>query len=469
MKKKLFKLCTVFLAIFAFTACSKHSGKVVDAKSNQPVANATVVHNGVVTHSDSQGKFLLSKFDGSKPVFVKSPGYRRGKAPAQRFTESKVSLEPFQARGVYLSFGALKTDASREAVLALFNESDLNTLVIDVKNERGFISMDSDAGAAIKVARAAPPAIDDMEGFLKELHSKNIYVIGRLQTFRDDALGHDRPDLAIEEQGSGKPWLDGSKMKWGDPFRKEVQDYNIAVAVAAAVAGFDEIQFANINIPGGKVKLSKENNSQNRDEMRREFWGKAIQALEPYGVYISSEFWGPMIYSNDVIGTRNVLREVAEKVDYLSPAVFPADLSGMFPHGRRRALTFPYIAVSETIKKGAELVGSPKKFRPWLQHYQASQLKMVFGGKEVAQQMQGAIDAGASGFLLWHGASRYTNTVEALKLFANGMAKPEIILAAKETPASDESPTILKTEKTRPAVKTAGIEANTNNLKVANP
>ena len=459
------------LCLALLTGCSKHGGKVVDAKSNQPIADAIVVHNGIITHSDKQGKFALSKFDAKQPVLVKVAGYRRAKAEAQRFTDSTVRLEPFQSKGVYLSFGALKTDTAREAVMAMFDGSDLNTLVIDVKNERGFISLDCEAGADIKVSRAAPPAIDDMEAFIKELHAKNIYVIGRLQTFRDDALGHDRPDLAITDLEE-KPWKDGSGMKWGDPFRKEVQDYNVAVAVTAAAAGFDEIQFANVNSPGGnKFKLSKENNSQNRNVMRKEFWGKVGKALASYNVFISSEFWGPALFSKDAAGTKIVLQEAAQTVDYFSPTVFPADLSGMFPSGKKKSALFPYLAVFESIKRGGEMLGSPAKFRPWLQHYQSTVLKTPLTEREVAMQIQAATDAGASGFLLWQAASRYTNTAEALKLFVNGSVKPEAIEAAATKNATLEA-TIVDhpAESIQPeSVETAKANANTNKQEVANP
>jgi hypothetical protein len=463
------------MCLILLTGCSKHGGKVVDAQSNQPIPNATVFHNGAITQSDSEGRFVLSKFSAKQPVMVKLPGYRRAKVPAERFTDSNVRLEPFQSKGVYLSFGALKTDSTREGVLAMLNGTDLNTLVVDVKNERGYISMDCDAGAELKIARAAPPAVDDMEAFIKELHARNIYMIGRVVTFRDDALGQGRPDLAVQEEESGKPWQDGAKMKWADAFRSEAQDYNIAVAVSAAAAGFDEILFDSVTIPGGgkKQKLSMENNAANRAAMRKEFWEKAHRALAPYNVYLSVEFGGSSLYGKDQNATVELLRDLAGQVDYLTPTLFPADLGNMLTHrGKKAIASLPYRAVAESIKGGAQIIGSGKQLRPWLQNYESRQLKMSFTERQVALQMQAAVDAGASGFLLWNAASKYTNTAEALKLFASGPVRPDMgqTLVEAESPAAGlTNEPVAQKARLDPVTNTAQAELNTNHVEVAHP
>ena len=41
--------------------------------------------------------------------------------------------------------------------------------------------------------------VKDMREFIKELHSQNIYVIGRIAVFQDPFLSSKRPDLAVKE------------------------------------------------------------------------------------------------------------------------------------------------------------------------------------------------------------------------------------------------------------------------------
>ncbi|MDB6026146.1 MAG: hypothetical protein JWM68_2369 [Verrucomicrobiales bacterium] len=430
--KLLFQLLPL-AAIVTLLGCSKHGGKVVDAKSNEPIPNALVFHNGNSTRSDSHGKFILTKFDAKEPVLVKLPGFRGARVKAEKFSDSTVRLEPLQVKGVYLSFGALKTDSTREATIALINGTDLNTLVVDIKNERGYLSIDCDGLESFKIPRASPPSIDDVQAFLKDLHSRNIYVIGRIITFRDDALAHARPDWAVIDVRTGKPWTDGAKMKWGDAFRTEVQDYNIAVAKATAEAGFDEIQFANVGFPGGNpenYKYSKESSFESRRKALDAFWDRANKELARYPVYISMEFWGPNIFQKDNATAANFLKNLDQHVDYISPSLYLVDLAGRFPHSGKSAKSFPYRAISETIKRCETLLGSAKKLRPWLQNYESTAMgKVPFQAHEVALGMQAAVDAGVNGFLLWNGASKYTNTVEALKIFASGPVKPEADLS----------------------------------------
>ncbi len=416
------------LVLSMLTGCSKHGGKVTDAETKQPIANAIVMHNGVTTRSDANGRFSLSKFDAKAPVVVKMPGFRRAQAKAERFSDCNIRLEPFQVRALYLSFGALKTEV-RDLVISMLNKTNLNTLVVDIKNERGYVSIDTDAGTEMKIKRASPPSIEDARAFIKELHEKDIYVIGRVITFRDDALCQSRPEWGIVDTKTDQPWHDGTKMKWSDPTRKEVRAYNIAVAKTAAEAGFDEILFATADFPTGdskRLKFSEENSAAHRAEVRKEFWTAATQELAPYNVFVSVEFWGPnLFFKNETENAKQMLKTIHEYVDYICPTAYPADLTGVLPHRGKYMADFTYRAVTEMIKRGESTVGSAKKFRPWLQNYKSSLMAtMPWSEREIALQMQATIDAGTSGFMLWHGASRYTNTVEALQLLAAGPVTP---------------------------------------------
>ena len=58
-------------------------------------------------------------------------------------------------------------------------------------------------------------------------------------TFKDNVLANARPDLAIIDTRTEKPWIDNEKLAWVDPFREEVWNYNIALAKEAAARGFD--------------------------------------------------------------------------------------------------------------------------------------------------------------------------------------------------------------------------------------
>jgi hypothetical protein len=77
---------------------------------------------------------------------------------------------------------------------------------------------------------------------------KGIYTIARIVVFKDDPLAEARRDLAVKSV-NGELWKDREGLAWTDPFRSEVWDYSIEIAIVAAKAGFDEIQFDYLRFP----------------------------------------------------------------------------------------------------------------------------------------------------------------------------------------------------------------------------
>ena len=55
--------------------------------------------------------------------------------------------------------------------------------------------------------------------------------------FRDERLVVSHPELAVKSKKTGQPWRENGKLVWTDPSRVEVQEYDIALAQAAAAGG----------------------------------------------------------------------------------------------------------------------------------------------------------------------------------------------------------------------------------------
>ena len=111
--------------------------------------------------------------------------------------------------------------------------------------------------------------------------SENIYAIARIVVFKDNILANAKPEWAIIDTRTQKPWMDREELAWVDPFRKEVWNYNIAIAKEAAKAGFDEIQFDYMRFPtDGKLssaRYSQPNNMENRVKTINSFSGDSGQ------------------------------------------------------------------------------------------------------------------------------------------------------------------------------------------------
>jgi hypothetical protein len=401
------------------------SGIVLNSEDKQPVQNAVIFHNGEAVRSDASGQFTLNKLEPGQPVLVKAVGYRQAVASIPEDSKLKVELTAFDAKGLYLTHYGVSSRIIRNRVLGLIKESDLNALVLDVKGDRGLLSYKYDVPLASQDGAHKIPTIKDIKAFIHDLHQQNIYVIGRIVTFKDNLLANYKPEWAITDTRTQKPWTDNEGLAWVDPFRSEVWDYNIAIAREAAKAGFDEIQFDYVRFPtDGKLssaRYSQTNNLENRVKTINGFLEAAYKALLPYNTYLSADIFGyvPWNYNDTDIGQRIV--DVAQHVDYLCLMVYPSGYHLGIP-GYRLPVSHPHEIVYYTLEKAKQrLDGQPKKLRPWLQNFRDYAFdRRPYTGSEIKLQIQACTEANTSGWLLWDPSNKYTYTADAMKALKPG-------------------------------------------------
>ena len=399
-------------------------GTVVDSQSQKPVQAATVFHNGVAVRTGTDGKFEL-KADPSKPVLIKASGYRQTSVALTDSRTIKVALKPFDAKGLYLTHFGVSSKMLRNRVLGLIDETDLNAVVIDVKGDRGLLSSRYDIPLAAEIGALKLPTIKDARAFVADLHQRNIYAIARIVVFKDNILANAKPEWAITDTRTQKPWMDREELAWVDPFRKEVWDYNIAIAKEAAKAGFDEIQFDYMRFPtDGKLssaKYSQPNNMENRVKTINTFLETAAKELLPYNVYFSGDIFGytPWNYNDTDIGQK--IEEVAKHLDYLCLMVYPSGYHLGIP-GYRNPVQHSREVVYYTLEKAAKrLDGQSKKLRPWLQNFKDYAFdRRPYNGNDIKLQIQACEQARSSGYLLWDASNKFTHTADAMKALRLG-------------------------------------------------
>jgi hypothetical protein len=402
------------------------SGTVVDAQSQKPVLAATVFHNGVASRTTADGRFELKEVDPSKPVLVKASGYRQTSVSVSDSRTLKVVLKPFDAKGLYLTHFGVSSKLLRNRVLGLIEETELNAVVIDVKGDRGLLSSRYDIPLAAEIGSLKLPTIKDVRAFVADLHQRNIYAIARIVVFKDNILANAKPEWAIIDTRTQKPWMDREELAWVDPFRKEVWNYNIAIAKEAAKAGFDEIQFDYMRFPtDGKLssaKYSQPNNMENRVKTINTFLETAAKELLPYNVYFSGDIFGytPWNYNDTDIGQK--IEEVAKHLDYLCLMVYPSGYHLGIP-GYRNPVQHSREVVYYTLEKAAKrLDGQSKKLRPWLQNFKDYAFdRRPYNGNDIKLQIQACDQAHSSGYLLWDPSNKFTHTADAMKALRPGV------------------------------------------------
>ena len=403
-------------------------GVVRDGEAGQPVPGATLYVGDQILTADDSGFYRIAELPDDLSITVKAPGFRKATLSLAAGTTVLPSLylqatpcaqeppvpgplcldlhlTPFHVRGLYIPFGLLsKPDTVRE-LLDLITRTELNALVVDVKGDRGYLAYESQVPLAVDLGvggdREGWMTIDEL---LTEAQARGIYTVARIVVFKDNPLAFGRPELAVQ-RADGTVWTDGEGLGWGNPFREEVWDYNIAIAQEVAALGFDEVQFDYLRFPSdgdiGAIVYAEENTLETRTAAIREFTRRVTEALRPYGVFTSADVFGLTVWvdpeSDMSIGQR--VMDVAPFVDYLCPMVYPATFRpGNL--GYTDPSAHPYQVVYRSQQAAEARVPASTRVRPWLQAYWYTLDEMLL-------QKQAANDAGAPGWTFWNAGGVY--------------------------------------------------------------
>jgi len=258
MRNSIIVLAVLLLAIPGY-AIADITGRVVDSFTRTPILGAIVTSNGDVTQTDEHGIFSFKT--GRSGLAARAYGYTRAEVGS---ASQEIKLVPFRPKALYLSFFGIGDRTLRQAALKLIEQTELNAFVIDVKGDRGMLPYKSSVVLASEVGAQRIITIKDMNDLMKSLKERGVYTIARIVVFKDNPLALARHDLQVKAH-SGEMWRDREELAWVDPFKKEVWDYNIDIAVEAAQHGFDEIQFDYVRFPDAiGLQYSMPNTEENR-------------------------------------------------------------------------------------------------------------------------------------------------------------------------------------------------------------
>jgi hypothetical protein len=327
-------------------------------------------------------------------------------SPVAAPEEPKPEPRPYpdEMRGVHVTMALASLDGKIDEYLTL-TKHGLNTLELDIKDENGEVGFSK---PGVKLAKQVGAA----QGYYNPLrvataaHAKGVYLIGRIVCFEDPILSERRPQYAIRYAGGGV-WHNAGGLGWTNPHDKRVWEYNVDLGVAAATAGFDEIQFDYVRFPtDGDVSAAVYKPQQNlsKPKVIASFLEYAAERLRPLGVRVSADLFGLSATRNMGIGQRPVL--LAREVDALYPMVYPSHFGpGEYnlpdPNGQ------PGRTVALALRDfDVAMRGSGARLVPWLQDFS---LGRTYTLDDVRDQIQAARDAGAEGFLLWNAGGVYTH------------------------------------------------------------
>jgi hypothetical protein len=385
------------------------SGSVRDPRG-QPVAGVTVAAGAAVGQTDADGKYTLDGVDEGVSLIVKGVGYQAQTIPLGANLTRDVTLQPFIAKGVYAEASVAADPAQLDKLINLIGTKDLNTLVVDLKDNNGVVYYDSKVPLAREVGAVHP--ILNVPQLLQTLHAKNIYAIARIVVMEDPIAATKRPDLAIKDSRTGKPWRTTAGQPWVNPTNPQVWAYVSDLALEAANLGFDEVQFDYVRFPSdGNLDATDygpgyTDGSQERRDAITGFLKMAHAKLAPTRALMGADIFGITAWLKGDNGIGQQFEDLAALVDVICPMDYPSHYSRGF-NGWDIPNNYPYEVIKQSlIEREQRVPGVTHKTRPWLQAFDYGP-GTRYGTAQIYAQIQACNEMQSSGYLLWNIGSDY--------------------------------------------------------------
>lgn len=353
------------------------------------------------------------------------------KGEAQPVISRMKTPEPLKA--VYMTSCVVGTPSLRNNIVKLVEETEINSIIIDIKDYSGTLSYKPINPELVHAWEASKCGAMDMKEFLETLHQKGIYVIGRVTVFQDPHYTKRHPELAVKSKATGGVWKDRKGLSFLDVGGKGTWDYVIAIARDAHELGFDEINFDYIRYPSdGNMKdtVFSLSTGSKADQLEK-FFSYLHDEMKKSGITSSADIFGMTTTNTDDLNIGQVLERTLPYFDYVMPMVYPSHYPPNF-NGWKDPNKYPYELIHFVMKRAVERaeatttavatltntrIGtstpavythepqSRLKLRPWIQDFD-------YGGTydvaEVRAQIKATYDVGLTSWLLWAPSNKYT-------------------------------------------------------------
>lgn len=333
-------------------------------------------------------------------------------ATTTELLEKKVihKTTPHELKAIYISSWVASTPSVREKLVAMVDQTELNAVVIDVKDNTGTITWNGRMKE------------EDLAIFIEELHAKDIYVIGRIAVFQDPRYALLHKDHAVQRK-DGSIWKSRKGEAWVDTGSKQMWKNTVLIGLEAHELGFDEInldyiRFSTEGVRDGLVfPQSGTRAVSDRVGVVSEFYEYVTGEFRERGIPVSGDVFGIITTSTaDVPVLGQDLHKALQYFDYVAPMVYPSHYApGTF--GFTNPAANPGAVIREALKGSiaiADEVASStgqatstirNKLRPW---YQDFDMGATYTAEMVRAQIEAGEKLGITSWMLWDPSNKYT-------------------------------------------------------------
>jgi len=368
---------------------------------------------------------------------------------------------PAQAKTIYMTSCVAGTPSFRQRLITLMQETEINSVIIDVKDYSGTISFPATSTAWGPAWQDARCGTRDMKELIEILHDNDIFVMARITVFQDPFFALARPDLAVKKADGITNWKDNKGLSFIDVAATEYWDHIVELSVDSYNIGFDELNFDYVRYPSDgpmndisfphseageygndkqanleaffKYLSEKLDDEKLFDEFRHENTGRASSTP-----WTSADLFGMTTTNFDDLSIGQVQDRAAPYFDFIAPMVYPSHYPDDYL-GLGDPNDFPYKVVHHAMKAGVERMRSSTTPMEGFLHtpitvtnasgtvtatgeyskpvYDASRLRtwiqdFDYGGDydaaDVRAQIQASYDAGVMSWMIWAPSNIYT-------------------------------------------------------------
>ncbi len=373
------------MAMLALASCSDRAGSAVAATD----AEATSGSAAARVRADS-----ISADSAARAKIVRVP-------------------TPDVVRGLYVNrWAALGRKMGQ--LIDVAKTTEVNALVIDVKDDRGFVLYKSRVPMAVRIGADTNSAMSHkrLRLLLDTMVAHRIYPIARIVIAKDPLLAHAKLEWAIKRRDNMQPWVDKNGQPWLDPHNREVWAYAADLAKEAYDLGFSEVQFDYVRFPDEK-RLVRETvyplaNGRIRAQVIREQLAYLRSALKSTGMPVTIDVFGLTATDTTDMGIGQKWEMFIDQADVVLPMVYPSHFApGTYKIGNPNAR--PYATIDRAmkdVKRRTAGVAGAAKIVPWYQDFTLGPPR--YGAEQVRAQKKAGYDNGFQSWILWNPGSRYT-------------------------------------------------------------
>ncbi len=409
-------LALVPFVVFAFAACTAAAEGAGDhpnaqgasaSGSDSGSAAASVASAPATPTTTTSGGALAAPADTAA-------------APATNRTAPRIDVDKEfpVVRALYVNRFAAQSATKMRRLIQMADETEINALVIDMKDEFGLNYKPANAEWGKNAGTAG--VVRNLPALLDTLRAHKILPIARLVVFKDSVTARLNPGHTIRQQ-DGSVWRDKKGLAWVNPYDRKIWEYNIGVAEELAKMGFSEIQFDYIRFPEPYKSLPPQvfpgHSGESKPDALAAFLKQANARMDKVGARTTADIFGLVTTVGGPLEIGQWWEKVSPVVDVVLPMVYPShyprgDLGLAVPNAE------PYkvlnISLSRARKRDAKLgITQGEHVRPWLQAFTLG--KPPYGPAEIEAQKRGTYDAGYDGWVLWSPGSKYEPFLPALE------------------------------------------------------